>query len=181
MKLSDDDDDDDVVRDGESVRVPVFLVDTIRFEDDGPRFLRMADEAVRDTGAATRDADHRPGFRYATDAARAAVRAARDEMIRRAQKASRTPHRDAGQPDLGTRPEELMMRRHLFGAPGAPDPGDVHAVELRGEQAQRERDRAWSRYRDDLANAWKTNPRAATAIERRGERTSRYRLGREAS
>src|SRR5262249_61038987 len=129
MKLSDDDDDEEVVRDGESVRVPVFLVDTIRFEDDGPRFLRMADEAVRDTGAATRDADHRPGFRYATDAARAAVRDARDEMIRRGEKAWRTAHRDAGQPDLGPRAGGRMRGGPTFGARGGPGAGQVQLGE----------------------------------------------------
>jgi len=72
----------------------------------------------------------------------------------------------------------MLMRRHLRGEPdddGAPDPGDVRAVERRslterGAEAQRERDLAWRRYCDNLQNAWKTNPRAAVQIERQGER-----------
>jgi hypothetical protein len=80
----------------------------------------------------------------------------------------RTPKPDAA---------EALLRRHLRGPDddGAPDPGDIGAVERRrlterGAEAQRERDRAWTRYRDNLANAWKTDPRAATRIERQGER-----------
>ena len=68
----------------------------------------------------------------------------------------RTPSRDAAEPDLGSRPEEVMrMRRHLRTEPD--------------DDAQARRDAAWAQYRDQLGNAWKIDPRAATAIERRGE------------
>jgi hypothetical protein len=66
------------------------------------------------------------------------------------------PQGDAAEPDMGT--PEAIMRGHLS---GGPDPGD---------RSQRERDRAWARYCDDLASAWKTNPRAAAAVENRLER-----------
>ena len=191
------DDDDNIVRDGESVSVRVNLTDTVRFDEDGrERFVR--NEAARDArtrkakppdddddgddGDNTIDAaDHRPGFRHATDAVRAAVRDARQEMIDRATSAWRctpqqpqraTRSRDA-EPDMGTSPDELMMRRHMFGAPGLPDPSTSHAMEFQGEQAQRRRDAAWVRYRDGLANAWRggrTDPRRAAQEESRLER-----------
>jgi hypothetical protein len=68
---------------------------------------------------------------------------------------------------------------------GAPDPGDVRALERRrlterGAEAQRERDRIqrerdriWEDYRRRTSSAWQTgqtNPHAATEIERQGER-----------
>jgi|SRR6516164_2744531 len=192
-----DNDDDNIARDGETVSVRVNLTDTVRFDEHGrERFVR--NEAARD--ARTRKAkppdddddgddgddnidaaDHRPGFRYAARDARAAVRDARDEMIRRAEGAWRTPQQpqrtvrstDAAEPDMGTRPDELMMRRHMFGAPGLPDPSTSHAAEFQGEQAQRRRDAAWVRYRDGLANAWRggrTDPRRAAQEESRLER-----------
>jgi hypothetical protein len=48
------------------------------------------------------------------------------------------------------------MRAHLRGN----EPDDVAEI----------KERAWAQYRDNLQNAWKTDPRAATAIERQGER-----------
>jgi len=168
MKFSDDGDDNDVLADGETLRTRIFLTDRVVLADDRPHFVRH--EAARDARAADIDVrDYQPGYRHATDAARAAVSDARDEMIQRATTAWRTPQRggdmrsrDAAEVDLGAPPE--AMRRH-------------HALEFRGEQAQRERDRAWSRYRDGLANAWKADPRAAGAIERRAE-SERRRFGR---
>ena len=47
------------------------------------------------------------------------------------------------------------MRRHLRTEPD--------------DNAQGRRDAAWAAYRDRLGNAWRTDPRAATAIERQGE------------
>jgi hypothetical protein len=150
-RFVDDDETDEMARDGETVRTPMMIMDSA--------------------------CGHRPGFVQLTDELIAKRWEARDAMIRRAEQAWRTPDRDAAEPDLGSRPEELL-RRHLWGKPdddGASDPGNPSAVmrrhlTKRDEQAQRERDLAWTRYRDNLANAWKTNPRAATAIERQGER-----------
>jgi hypothetical protein len=56
-------------------------------------------------------------------------------------------------------PNANLIRRHLY---GEPDNG-----------AQGRRDRAWNAYKDELGNAWRggrTDPRAATQIEREGER-----------
>jgi hypothetical protein len=154
------DDNDDELRDGESVRVPVFLVDTVRFKDGQPHFVRAVDQPSKSKTVLD------------LDAARDAARAARESWVKQMCDAwKRPPMLDAAQPDLGTRPEEVMRPDD----DGAPDPGDVRAVERRrlterGTEAQGERDRAWRRYCDNLQNAWKTNPRAATAIERQGER-----------
>jgi len=207
-----DDADDNIARDGETVSVRVNLVDTVRFDADGrEHFVRMADEATRDARTAAHDdddlamfdaADHRPGFRYATDAARAKARAARQEMIDRATSAWRVefvpwvqtpcqPQRavsDAAEPDMGTRPDELAMRRHMFGAAGLRAPSDPDAdpgVTMRGhmgelfERSQRQRDRAWQGYRDGLASAWRggrTDPRRAAQVEGLQER---WRHGRD--
>jgi hypothetical protein len=111
MRRRIDDDDDNIVRDGESVSVRVNLTDTVRFDEDGrEHFLRMADARRKkppddddddddgDTMDANMDvANHRPGFRYATDAVRAAVRAARQGMIDRATSAWRTAAAAASQ------------------------------------------------------------------------------------
>jgi hypothetical protein len=186
------DDDDNIARDGETVSVRVNLTDTVRFDEDGrEHFVRMADAHRKkppdDDDDDTTDAadidvhDYQPGYRLTTDAARAKARAARQGMIDRAtsawrrqpQRASDMRSRDAAEPDLGTRPDELMMRRHMFGAPGLPDPSTSHAAEFQGEQAQRRRDAAWVRYRDGLANAWRggrTDPRRAAQEESRLER-----------
>jgi L-ascorbate metabolism protein UlaG (beta-lactamase superfamily) len=37
------------------------------------------------------------------------------------------------------------------------------------DDAQGRRDAAWAQYRDRLQSAWRTNPNAATQIERQGE------------
>ena len=201
-----DNDDDNIARDGETVSVRVNLTDTVRFDEDGrERFVR--NEAARDArtrkakppdddddgddGDNTIDAaDHRPGFRHATDAVRAAVRDARQEMIDRTTSAWRctpqqpqraTRSRDA-EPDMGTSPDELAMHRHMYGAPGLPtasDPDVDSAMTMRGhmgelfERSQRQRDRAWGSYKDQLTNAWRggrTDPRRAAQEESRLER-----------
>ena len=186
------DDDDNIVRDGESVSVRVNLTDTVRFDEDGrERFVRMADARRKkppddddDDDGDTMDDNmqrafdaHRPGFRFAPRAQRQSVCDARDQYVRQLTDAwRRTPTRttrDAAEPDMGTRPDELAMRRHMFGASGLPDPSTSHAMEFQGEQAQRRRDAAWVRYRDGLANAWRggrTDPRRAAQEESRLER-----------
>jgi hypothetical protein len=179
----------------------VNLTDTVRFDEDGrEHFVRMADARRKakpppddndnddTTDAADIDVrDYQPGYRQCDDAARAKARAARQGMIDRATSAWRTPpppqravrSTDAAEPDMGTSPDELMMRRHMFGAPGLPDPSTSHAMEFQGEQAQRRRDAAWARYRDGLANAWRggrTDPRRAAQVEGLQER---WRHGRD--
>jgi hypothetical protein len=144
-------DDDDVrdaeegiARDGESVRTPLVLMDSVQRQI-----------------AATFDADsHRPHFARPTADARAASRAAYDEMCARLREAYKMPHRDAAEPDRGTPPAELM-RRHLRTEPD--------------DNAQARRDRQWAEYCDRVSNAWRTDPRAATAIERQREQWTRER------
>jgi hypothetical protein len=142
--------------------------------------------------------DYQPGYRLTTDAACAKARAARQEMIDRAcnawrrqpqqpQQPQRAMHsRDAAEPDLGSSPE--AMRRHMYGAPGLPaasDPDVDSATTMRGhmgelfERSQRQRDRAWGSYRDQLTNAWRggrTDPRRAAQVEGLQER---WRHGRD--
>jgi len=146
-----DDDDDAEIGDGESVVVPLHLMDA--------------------TQRAVAGVDlHQPGYRRVTDAAvrdaRTAAREARDQMIERATSAwrlpQRDPHKDAAEPDAGSPPG--VMRAHLRGTdPDEPDEPDADDVQGR-------RDAIWNDYKTRLANAWKTDPRAATAIERQGER-----------
>jgi hypothetical protein len=108
--------------------------------------------------------DHQPHYGRPT-ANRAAVTAAYDSMCARLTNSWRLPSRDAAMPDLGSRPEELM-RSHLETESSA--------------EAQAKRDRIWQQYRDDLSRQWmmgRTNPQAATAIERQ-RRTYTYEGGR---
>jgi len=122
---------DDVVQDGQSVRTRVTLM------DHGRRINAR---------------DHQP--HYASDTrARQAALDARDQYVRRLRDSWRTPGRDAAEPDLGARPEELM-RSHLQTESSA--------------EAQAKRDAAWSAYKDQVSRAWmmgRTDPQAATAVE----------------
>ena len=132
------DDDDPIIPDGGRVRTQITLMDGINARD------------------------HQPHFADATDARRAALDA-RDAMIERARNSWRLSGRDAAQPDLGLRPDELM-RGHL-------------ATESSAE-AQAKRDRIWQKYRDELGQAWRmgrTDPDEAGRIERQGEQ---WRHGR---
>jgi hypothetical protein len=177
-------DDDEEIEDGHSVRVPMMIMDgnrvnlsdTVRFEDGQPHFVRAVDAASEFSNfeeVESRD----------LDALRDAARAARDQWIERMCDAWRTPPRgarDAAEPNAAEalpaphNDPGAALRRHLFGPDddGAPDPGDVRAV----ERQQRERDLAWNRYRDDLQNAWKANPRAAPRIELEAE-SEKWRHG----
>ena len=179
-------DDDEVCEDGQSLRVPLLLCDTARFE---PRPLSW----LSDLSAADLDR-HRPGYRLSDgeaskstnmadlDAARA--QAARERWIADMCSAwKRPPTHDAGEPNA----TEQLLARHLRGPDddGAPDPGDIRAVERRrlterGAEAQRERDRIqrerdriWEDYRRRISSAWQTgqtNPARATAVEQQAER-----------
>jgi hypothetical protein len=155
------------------------LCDTVRFENSRP-LNKLSNLDAADLSR------HRPGYHVSDgkasksakftdlEAARDAVRAARDRWIADMCSAWKRPlARDAAEPDA----TEQLLARHLRGPDdnGALDPDDIRAVERRrlterSAEAQRERDLAWTRYRYNLANAWKTDPRAATAIERQGER-----------
>jgi phage terminase large subunit-like protein len=105
------------------------------------------------------DEPNNPRRRLRTDArsisdARAAATASYHRMCARLRDAWRTPSRDAGEPDAA---EELLAR---------------HLRTEEDDDAQRKRNDAWMRYRDQLSNAWqqgRTDPTAATRIERQGE------------
>jgi hypothetical protein len=137
-----DEDDDRVVADGEVVRVPLHLMDA--------RQVAVYRHFHPD--------NHRPHFVTSNDAAaldaRREAKAAYDEMCKRATEAWRAPLRtDAGQPDLGSRLQEVRARN---------EPDDVEKL--------RERTRA--QYLDTLQNAWRmgrTDPGRAGEIEREGE------------
>jgi len=212
-----DDDGDEVLADGETLHVPIHLMDGVQraiagidelatFDDHrcGFRLASDADRAaVRDARAAMiqrltdawrMDARRKPpdddddddddddepdrGRERSSDAcdARAAARAARDAYVKHLTDAWRTPQRgrDGAEPDMSSSAEE--MRAHLQGAPGlraASDPdidGDALLSRHLGERVQAARDRVWSRYRDGLANAWRTDPSRAAQVEGRLER-----------
>ena len=158
MRRRHDDDDDDALRDGESVRTPMWLMDGVQ------RAIAGLDLSDHQPGYRTGERYRRAYADYCRDAglpepdsAERVRREARADYIRRLSDAWKRPPRaasDAAEPDLGSRPEEL--RRHLRTEPD--------------DDAQARRDRAWADYCDRASNAWRTNPRAATAIERQGER-----------
>jgi hypothetical protein len=183
-------DDDDEVKDGETIRVPLYLC------DHQPRHAKLTDEVrkIRQTtrteyltglqdawkSPAQRAMDQgQPDLGDAVRDSRAVARTARADYIARTCDAWKP--RDA-QPDLGTPPEELRRPR------GESDPTDPSAAKTRereietwqgrdpAELAELARDveargRAQhAEFSSTLSNAWKANPTAATQIERQGER-----------
>jgi hypothetical protein len=141
MRKRNDVDDDGEVRDGESVRCPMYLMDSQR--QVVARFAFDADA-------------HRPHHAELTDELRKLRAKTRAEYLAGLQDAWRTPHGDAAEPDNSS--PAAVMRRHLA-EPDEPD-ADVQA----------RRDAIWNDYKTRLGNAWKTDPRAASAIEQQGER-----------
>ena len=173
------DDDDEVVEDGQGVRVPLLLCDTVRFETSRP-LNRLSDLDAADLSR------HQPGYRL-SDGEASKSRNLHDLDARwiadMCSAWKRPPTHDAGEPNA----TEQLLARHLRGPDddGAPDPGDIRAVERRrlterGAEAQRERDRIqrerdriWEDYRRRISSAWQTgqtNPARATAIEQQAER-----------
>jgi hypothetical protein len=152
--LDDEEDGNEIVPPGGSVKVPMTLADSRRFA----RFALDAD-------------DHRPHYgRPDVSDARAAARDARNEMIRRAERAWRTLSRDAAEPDASSRPVE--WQRHLRGPrPGESgeqlDPNAAHAVEQELERwqghdpAELSRDvearrrKQHAEFGERLSNAWR--------------------------
>jgi hypothetical protein len=160
---------DDVVRDGESLRTPMVLMDADGMAGHRPGYAALTDEQVAQRRAARQrmidratsawrgpqdakkrrppdedadddEADDRGRSRDARDAARVA----RQRMIDRATNAWRTPARDVAMPSLHTPPTpEQMMTRHVY---GAEDPDDPVAK----KQA------AYEAYKNKLSNAWKS-------------------------
>ena len=153
-------DDDYIVADQQRVRVPLHLMDALQ--------ISVAGLDLR---------DHQRGYRFdavtdtATDAtdARQAARQARDQWVQGLRDAWRSPSRDAAEPDLGMRPEEMMARHLRVG-----DPDDD------GTDPQRQRDQTWNAYKARLAEAWRQPSgqqpsRAANEVEAQRKRWTNER------
>ena len=141
-RFVDETDETETARDGEVVRTRMLMMDARRSAFDAR--------------------DHQPHYAEVSDAMLGALGSARGAWIKQINDAWRTPQRtgdmrsgDAAEPDNSSR--AAVMRRHLRGD----DPDDNAAAR---------REKAWAAYKDQLSNAWRTDPRAATAIERQGER-----------
>jgi hypothetical protein len=140
MRKNDLDDDDDVVRDGESVTVPIAMMD------------------VQQRRFAVNPTNHKAHYAELSGEVRAIRSATRARYLAGLRDAWRRPGRDAAQPDNNSPTEP--MRRHL--EPDQPEPdADVD------DQARR---KAYENFKTRLSNAYKTDPRAANAIEQQGER-----------
>ena len=149
--------DDDIVADGESVRCPIYLMDTVQaqfaFDADNhrPHYVSTTDAAVTDALAKARDA--------------------RNEYIRRLTGAwKHTAGCDGAEPSDPTSSGET------------PDPGSLLRRHLEPDDAARLREKAWRARNDALSNAWRnppgrTDPGAALGIEHR-RRAYTYETGR---
>jgi hypothetical protein len=189
----DDDDDDDEVKDGESVRTPLYLCDAVTYDEDGePHFVRAS--------AGVDLSRHQPGYRSVGDAAsksthcgdldalRDAARSARSSWIRKISDAWKTQVAGS-EGQRRTNPSEInqsaLSERRVGHEPdnssslaewrehsGGPDDEPEHDLDAAMRRHQRTRDLAWSRFRDDLQNKWRTgaDPTAATRIEKERER-----------
>jgi hypothetical protein len=131
----------DVARDGEHVRCPMQFMDGLQ-------------GAVALGGVDLRD--HAPGYRSSSDQlvsdAQRAARLARQTWIKDISSAWKRPARDVGaEPDAANE----LLRRHLRTEPD--------------DDAQSRREKIYNDYKTRLTEAWRTDPRAATAIERQRE------------
>ena len=172
---------DDEALDGETVRTRMVLMDSmfghrpgyaalndamitkrraardayicdLSFAWDGRKRRREPEENYAEEAAAGSAADRR-------EIADARRMAAYQAMCGRLADAWKSRPVDAAQPDVSSRPEELM-RHHLPAEPDEP------------AAAQARRDRAWTAYKDQLSTAWmrgRTDPPEADVIERQGE------------
>jgi hypothetical protein len=131
-------DDDEVVRDGESVRVPVFLMDGVQ--------RRFAFDAR----------DHQPGYRVSDDAtvrdAQKAARHARDRWVQSLGDAWKRPGRAPGLNEPDADASQPMMRRQSFGDASPDDNGASM------------REAAYRQHCNELENAWRS-PAGAAAPE----------------
>ena len=142
-RLDDDDDVSGMAEDGETIRCPLYLMDGVQRQiADAYQLSQPGYRSVNDSDVL--DAQHK-------------ARLARQQWIADLQTQWRL--RDAAQPDLSARPDELLMRRHMASDPDADDDPKLAAI--------RERD-----FR--LQNAWRspglTDPGAANAVERQRQR-----------
>jgi hypothetical protein len=161
-------DDDMVVPDGASVKVPIVLMDGVqrRFaaENHQPHFAELSDEQQQ-RRARTRteyvqqlsDAWRSPatgGNRKEGTVPSSKMPMASLSRVRCLCRRLTNAWRDQDTPEPDDDPDNLM-KRHLSTEPD--------------EDTESRRNAAWAQYRDRLSNAWKTDPRTASAIERQGE------------
>lgn len=162
MKRRNVDDDDEIVRDGESVRTRMVLMDSVT-----PEFAFDAD-------------NHRPGYRMSSVPAvldaRAKAREARDAYIERTVNAWRRPTRDFVEPDQSTRrgaadPEradevEAQLERWR-------EPGGIDRL-ARDLEAKRRANH--EEFAANLSNAWRTNKGTAAPATLGQEKGRAWRL-----
>jgi hypothetical protein len=180
----------EIVEDGESIRCPVYLMDSVQrgtlakygrhtfdADDHRPRHAVMTDD-VRKLRRESRDAYvcdltnawRSPAQRAAvvTDADADPVRnrsAAYDAMIKRATNAWRMGRDQQPEPDADDPDDDPMARmsRHL-----------------RTDNVQARRDAIWNDYKTRLGNAWKTNPNASSGRASSGGAADERRHSRAA-
>jgi hypothetical protein len=118
---------EDIVEDGESVRVPLYLCDSVQRQFvDADQMRQDARQEMIDRATTAWRENKAPTFVGASDrrqlsfdAAQTMRNAAYHRMVAKISDAWRTPpHRDAAQPDTGTPPDDLMQR-HLRTEPDA--------------------------------------------------------------
>jgi hypothetical protein len=158
----------EIVPEGGSVRTPLFLVDAVRFDENRqPYFVRASD------GADLNLADHQPGYRLATDAARVASSTARQEMIDKATSAFRTRRRRDDEDDEEDEEEDDRYKTEVEGSEGQnrtnPRRIGVSSLTVRSDDSRSLADaRARARASYDamcsrLRSAWRTPARDAGA------------------
>ena len=152
-------DDDNIVKDGESVKVSVMMMDAAQ------RYAAAAVAAGSDEYA-----NHRPGFR---DSAVAAVNrmSARDEFLRKLQDAWKADQTEPDEPPKG------KITNFKVPNPDEPDDPVARNEKMRQaqpddvQQAQDRRQRAAKSYADQLSNNWRSktgtaDPNSANQVER---------------
>jgi hypothetical protein len=174
---------DGICEDGDHVAVNVMVCDggtrrSVAFDAadhqpgyrSGERYMHAYRQYCRDAGLPEHP-DPKP-MRGTADGDPADRGAAYDGYVKQLTEAYKRPPaigiNDAPQPDNGSSLPE--WRRHYVPDPDPAATMRGHLSTESGAESQAKRDLAWIRYRDNLANAWKSDPRAATAIERQGER-----------
>jgi hypothetical protein len=180
------DDDADEIGDGESVRVPLLLCDSVsrRFAfgdamDSAygrrPGYARLSNEQVaerrrardemieRATSAWRNDARRKPpdydDDAHSTADARAAANRAYDAYCARLKDAWRRPARDAAKPDLGAETDPgaaAAIEQQRERWLGSGESLDALRIRIERQRAEQHRE-----YCERLSNAWKTNKGAA--------------------
>jgi hypothetical protein len=178
------DDDDDVVRDGESVRVPIHLMDGVQRQIAFDARTAARDAMIRRAQNAWRhgaaDAASKPVTVTDLDKLRDAARTARATWIKQMcdawkTDARRKPYLDPEEPkgsagQYNEQDPRKIGRSALSIEPGG-QPDNSSPPEVMRRHLQGRRDEAWQSRNSELENAWRgqTDPARATAIERQRE------------